>query len=317
MIEFKSLEKTPTHSQDKSHYFCDYIELIVLCDGEDGVSVSDIYDRFLEDERIQEIGSDNGAEANEKWISKIEDWFSEIEARIFAYGDHYPFELLDRRLKLKSVQTDENLVYLGLLLCSSLSYLDKTDIFTSAFEYLSFCATKNYLPKIAEVHIFGVSSKNNLRYTGSLEKKIRKFAVDINESVSSKPNVFRDRDNGDGGLDIVAWVPFESDINLDKKQLFVGQSASGLNWKDKQASVDRLKNYINLATAPLNVLYVPFDFRDSERQFSENYLITSDLIFDRYRLIKLLTPDVVFDGELGIKFKSHIESAIEFEEDLV
>lgn len=317
MIEFKLLERTPTHAQDKSHHFCDYIELIVLCDSDDGISVSDVYDRFLEDDRIQEIGSDDGAECNEKWIYRIESWFSEVKSRTIAYGDHYPFEFLDKRIKLKENLNENHLVYLGLLLCSSLTYLEKTDIFTSAFEYISFCATKNYLPRIAEVHIFGVSSKNNHRYTGSLENKIKKFAKDINETVSTKPNVFRDRDNGDGGLDIVAWLPFDSDTNLDKKQLLVGQSASGLNWKDKQGSVDRLKNYLHLTTTPLNVLYVPFDFRDSGRQFSENFLITSDLVFDRHRLIKLLNPEMVFSGELGNKFKLCIQAAIDFEESIV
>ena len=58
MIKFKILEKTPSCAMDKTHHYCDYIELITLCNGVDGLSSSDIYVRFLEDEQIKEIGSE-------------------------------------------------------------------------------------------------------------------------------------------------------------------------------------------------------------------------------------------------------------------
>jgi hypothetical protein len=120
MIEFKILEKTPSCARGKTHHYCDYIELITLCDGDDGLSNSDIYDRFLEDERIQETGSEDGAESNDAWVAEINAWFSELTVRTSAYGENYPFEFRESRFLLKDKLNDYHYIYLGLLLCSSL-----------------------------------------------------------------------------------------------------------------------------------------------------------------------------------------------------
>ena len=316
MIEFKILEKTPTCAKDKTHYYCDYMELIALSAGTDGISSSDIYDRYQEDQRINEIGSRMGAETNEAWMSDIENWFLEITSRIEAYGDKYPFSYSKGRLIVSQNLSEGQLMYIGLLLCSSLRYIENSSAFSSAFEYASLCAMKRYLPAYAEVHIFGVSS-HAPRYTGSLRDKIELLSADISFPVSSRPNVFRELDNGDGGIDIIAWLPFQQDINLDKKLLFVGQSAATMDWGRKQSSIDRLKTYLDIETSLLNVLYVPFDMRDVDRNIREWTLVTTDILFDRHRLLELLDPNELFSGTIGENFKVLIESAVSYEEDIV
>lgn len=317
MIEFKILEKTPSCARDKTHHYCDYIELITLCDGADGLSNSDIYDRFLEDEKIKEIGTEDGAESNEAWVAEINTWFSELAVRTSAYGEDYPFEFRRNRFLLKDNLNDYHYIYLGLLLCSSLRYIENSSVFSSAFEYASLCAMKEYLPELAEVHIFGVSSRNEGQYTGSLENKIRKLAEDTNHPVSSRPNTFRSGDNGDGGVDIIAWLPFDEDINLDKKLLFIGQSASTMEWANKQHSGERLHTYLDIETTSLNTLYVPYDMRDYERNIKEWTRVTTDILFDRHRMFKLLIPERLFSGELGVEFKQLIQSAVDFEESIL
>ena len=171
MIEFYNLEKTPSCARDKTHYYCDYVELLALISGVDGISSSDVYDRFLEDERLSDIGSSKGAEQSESWMSEIDSWFGEVASRSIAYGESYPFLLRDRRLTRKPKTSDKQKIYIGLLLCSSLRHISENKILSSAFEYASFCAMRNYLPTLSEVHIFGVSSGFNSRYSGSLESK--------------------------------------------------------------------------------------------------------------------------------------------------
>ncbi|WP_305832339.1 hypothetical protein [Photobacterium leiognathi] len=317
MIEFKILEKTPDCARDKTHHYCDYIELIALCSDEDGLSNSDIYDRFLDDGRISEIGSEDGAESNESWVAEIGNWFSELSARVIAYGDSYPFHFVEDRFALKQEIDDSHCVYLGLLLCSSLRYIENSSILSSAFEYASLCAMKSYLPNLAQVHIFGVSSRNQGLYVGSLESKIRLLSEHTNYPVSSRPNVFRNGDNGDGGIDIVAWLPFLEDSNLDKKLLFIGQSAATMDWARKQHSVERLHSYLDIETKTLNTLYVPFDMRDYDRNIREWTLVTTDILFDRQRMIKLLKPNELFSGELGGDFKEIIEAAVTYEEEMI
>ncbi|BCV56418.1 hypothetical protein TUM17384_03630 [Shewanella algae] len=316
MIEFKSLEKTPVFARDKTHYYCDYIELIALCSDSDGLSNSDIYDRYLEDDRIKEIGSEDGAQSNERWVSDIENWFSELQARVVAYGEYYPFFFEGSRFAFKSELTDCHRMYLGFLLCSSLKYIQGSSLFSSAFELASLYAMKAYLPNIAAVHTFGVSSRNIGRYTGSLEDKIRLLSQDTKYPISSRPNVFRNGDNGDAGIDIVSWLPFSDDVNLDKKLLLVGQSASTVEWAQKQHSVDRIKSYLDIETKVLNVLFVPFDMRDYERNINEWTLVTTDILFDRLRMLKLIEPDELFSSGLGDEFKQAISSAIDFVESI-
>ncbi len=316
MIEFKILDSPPSCARDKTHYYCDYIELIALCEGGNGISNSDIYDRFYEDGRIHCIGTEDGAESNESWVGEIDSWLEVLRCREVSYGDKYPFSFEDGRFMICQTLTEYQLVYLGLLLCSSLKYIENSSTFSSAFELASLYAMKEYLPQIAEVHTFGVSSGAD-KYSGSLRDRMEQLSADLNYPISSRPNVFRERDNGDGGIDIIAWLPFDSDSNLDKKLLFVGQSASTMDWAQKQASVNRLKSYLDVENTPINVLYVPYDMRDIERNIQEWTLVTTDILFDRHRLLQLLNPDVMFSGELGIQFKRLIESAVEFEEYII
>lgn len=317
MIEFYNLEKTPSCARDKTHYYCDYVELLALISGVDGISSSDVYDRFLEDERLSDIGSSKGAEQSESWMSEIDSWFGEVASRSIAYGESYPFLLRDRRLTRKPKTSDKQKIYIGLLLCSSLRHISENKILSSAFEYASFCAMRNYLPTLSEVHIFGVSSGFNSRYSGSLESKIRKLSEDTGYRVSSRPDLFRRVDNGDGGADIVAWIPFESDVSREKKLFFIGQSASTMGWPDKQLSGTRLKSYLDIENTVMNVLYVPYDMRNYDRNLQEWGQITTDILFDRHRMINLLTPGELFSNDTGVAFKDAIDFAVDFEEDIV
>ncbi|WP_392562727.1 hypothetical protein RHO12_04380 [Orbus sturtevantii] len=319
MIEFKSLSKTPDATLTNSHYYCDYIELLALVNIDDGIRIDDVYDRFLEDERIRGIGSESGGEENGIWISRVQHWFDELYSRTIHYGEHYPFISENNRIRLREQLDNIHYLYIFLLLCSSLNYITNYHTLTTIFEKCSYFAMKKYLPDVAEVHQFGVSTEKNERYKGKLIEKYKLLAQDLKLVLSDKPNLFRDMDNGDGGVDIVAWVPFKDDPNLDKKQIFMGQSACGKNWNNKQASVDRIKNYlIDLPSNAQNILFVPYDFRDSNRCFCQHGEITASIIFDRHRIIKLVNYSYIADDEImGEQFEKIIHATLNFKEDII
>ena len=317
MIDFVNLESTPDIARDLTHHYCDYVELLALVDSDNGVSRSDVYDRFLEDSRISGVGSEEGGKSYDQWTSEIDDWFTELSSRALAYSDTYPFEFHAGLFTLKDNLTDRQYLYLGLLLCSLLRYVQSRSSLSSAFECLCLYATKSYLPHIAEVHLFGVSSGNSSRYEGNLETRIRLLAEDMNFPVSNRPNLFRNRDNGDGGVDVVAWLPFNNDSNLDKKLVLIGQSASTLEWATKQHSVERLRSFLNIENNFLNTLYVPYDMRDASRNLSNWSLITVDILFDRHRILQLVQPDEFFSSSLGRSMYELIDAAVFFEEDIV
>lgn len=318
MIEFKLLDKTPDETLCNSHYYCDYIELLALVDCDDGLSIDDIYDRFFENNKISDIGTENGSTINEEWLGRISGWFEEINCRVSNYGDNYPFLYDGNRIKKIDNIGENHYIYILLLLCSLLRYINGYHFLTTLFEQISYAALKKYLPTTAEVHIFGVSSERNSRYSGSIEYKYNLLAQDLGLTRSNRPNVFRDGDNGDGGVDIVAWIPFRNDSNLDRKQIFLGQSASGKNWANKQASVDRVKNYImDLPSNAQNILFVPYDFRDCNRYFCQSDEITASIIFDRHRIINLININDIYHSTWIEPIQEIIDYTLSFEEDII
>lgn len=317
MLDTSKIHIIPNEPIYLSHHYCDYIEILALLSDEDGLSTDDIYDRFYESGEIQEVGTEGSAELNDKWISRINDLYSEILTRVQTYADSYPFQLDGNRIKKKDAADSNMLFYIVLLLCSSLRYISNRSVFTSSFEYISYLVMQAYLPQSAEVHIFGVSSGQQTRYSGSLEDKITNLANDLGENIKQRTNIFRQGDNGDGGADIVAWLPYHRDCNRSRKLLLLGQSASGNNWQAKQASVGRLENFIDFTCSPLNVLFVPFDFRDVNREFASNSNITAGIVFDRFRIIELVNADAFFTGISHNTLRSAIIELFHSSDDIV
>lgn len=318
MIDFKNLSKTPNETLCNSHYYCDYLELLALIDCDDGISIHDVYDRFLEDNKISEVGTENGGAENEEWMSRISNWFEEIKCRAYYYDSFYPFTYENNRIKKLNEINEEHYLYIYLLLASLLRHIEKYHSITTIFERISYLVLDKYLPKIAEIHVFGVSSDKNGKYQGSLEDKYEVLASDLGLTKSKKKHIFKAMDNGDGGVDIVAWIPFNGDPNLERKQIFLGQSACGKNWSNKQASVDRVKNYIiDLPSNAQNVLFVPYDFRDSSRLFCQDDEITASLVFDRHRILGLINYQDIVNKSWDKDIDDLIERVKLYQEDII
>jgi len=328
MLEVRNIATPPDRTYSKSHYYSDYIELVALLSSDDLVAEQDIYDRFYDSGVINEdnntigtddwVGSEYTSEYVQRWNDRILQWFALLESRARSYGENYPFIVTPNSIQLKEQLSEQNKIYLGLLLASSSRYYNKQPLLTTIFEEISNIAMSGYLGGSSSVHCFGVSSLQNNRYTGSLQDKMTQLANDIDCELTTRQHLFREGDNGDGGVDIVAWLPFPNDICLSRTQMFLGQSATGKNWSTKQGSVARIRNYINIPDTSLNTLFVPYDMRDIERRYDEEGEITASIVFDRYRIISLIDDEsLVWQSERGPEFLQVIEQAISFEEDIV
>ncbi|MCV6590968.1 MAG: hypothetical protein OIF57_18395 [Marinobacterium sp.] len=327
MFEFGNLDSTPSESKYKSHYYCDYVELVSLCEPDDIVSVSDIYDRFYEDGKVShgvsslgDSNSDDGdaCEPDERWVIRITEWFDILAVRMSVYGESYPFEVSGTSIRLKDNLSSQARLYLALLISSSLKYVDSNrNLFTSAFEEISSLTLRSYLPPSGRAYVFGKSSASDSRYEGSLKEKMSALAKDLGVKVVANDEDFQYYDTGDGGVDIVAWVPFDQDVNKDCIQLLFAQCAAGKNWDSKQNSVVKLKNYLNLPDGAQNVLFVPYDLRGANRQYTERTEITASVVFDRYRILSLLDANTLWAKSTGEQLDSAVQSAIEYELDIV
>jgi len=313
---FKKLSSVPEKSYFNEHYFCDYVELIALVSNEDIVSSSDIYDRFYDDGKINVNSSELNSEEVDKWESRIISWYELLKYRENYYGISYPFIINRKTIKLKHDLNSNQLIYLFLLLNSNLKYIEDKNILTSDFEEVSLQAFKEYLPTIAKIYRFGKSMINNDRYTGSISDKIDLFASDLKYNTKYEPHFFAENNNGDGGLDIVSWIPFKDDLNTNNMSIYFGQCATGKDWVKKQDDTKKFENYINFKSNISHVLFIPYDGRNIDSKFNEESTLSLNLLFDRLRIINLLLDNDTVVEEL-ISFSSILKKAISYEEDIV
>ena len=133
----QGIDKTPNPSYVNTHYFCDYIELLALLNNTDIISDSDVYDRFLEDGKITEVGSGEGAETNDTWESRINEWFTLLEIRQHEFGSLYPFLVNGNIIKLHDTIDSKKNTYIFLLLSSTRKYIKDSNLLTTDFERIS------------------------------------------------------------------------------------------------------------------------------------------------------------------------------------
>lgn len=320
----QNINHTPTESYCKEHYFCDYIEILALINNQDIISISDVFDRFRESKDIDiDIDEDIDVQATntssvenipDKWDTRINEWFTNIATRNTVFNDFYPFVVKSNNIQLKESLTNHHKTYIFLLLSSNQKYISSIgNCLPNDFEEVSLIALKNYLPKSAKSYIFGKSSG---RYVGTLEKKIRKLAED-DLRYKVKATNFQDNDTGDGGLDLVAWLPFLKDTNQNNIQIFLAQCATGKNWQPKQWETIKITNYyIDFKTQVNYVFFMPYDCRDVERNFSEESDVFDGLFFDRIRILYLLENEI--DSVMNFaSFNSIVNNAISYEEAIV
>ena len=312
----QGVDKVPTSSYVNSHYFCDYIELLALLNNTDIVSLSDVYDRFLEDGKITEIGTEESAEINDTWESRIGEWFELLEKRVFEFGDLYPFLISGHTIRLKETIDSPKNAYIFLLLSSNRKYIKDGNLLATDFEILSYEVLKNYLPHFAKIFQFGKSNVSHDRYTGHITEKINTLATDLKCTTTYKSHFFSPTNTGDGGLDIVAWVPFENDVNQCNIQVYLGQCATGVNWVNKQDDTHKFPNkYISFDGHINYIMFIPFDGRDTNRDFIEEEKMGDYLFFDRYRLLKILDDYSLVESLPS--FDEVVQKVIDFEEDIV
>ncbi len=314
----QDINHTPTGSYYKEHYFCDYIEILALINNQDIVSISDVFNRFRKSEdidiHVQATNTPPDEDISDEWNTRINEWFTNIATRNTVFNDFYPFVVKSNNIRLKQSLTNHHKVYIFLLLSSNQKYISHIgNYLPNDFEEVSLIALKNYLPKSAKSYIFGKLSD---RYVGTLKKKIRKLAED-DLRYRVKATNFQGNDTGDGGLDLVAWLPFLKDTNQNNMQIFLAQCATGKNWQSKQHETIKITNhYIDFKTQVNYVFFMPYDCRDVERNFSEESNIFNGLFFDRIRILYLLENEI--DNIMNFaSFNSIVNNAISYEEAIV
>lgn len=307
MAIFGGLDRLPGSSQ--LHVWADWFEILVYTSAVEEFSITEFTETVerREDYLAIETSDDmdpktfkrdplesfSGAELRDAVAQRGEDILEYMSARKDSLGVFYPFEIDDDAKVVQVASLDRaKLMYVFILACSALRYVPEKSIrykLTSAFELLSLKAMENFVPSKAEMHVFGKNALSHGPFSsGLLVDKISALAECLGERVVFDPAKFEVGDTGDNGLDLVAWS--EMGDSLGGRLVFFGQCACTSEWVSKQhsSSADAWSSVISFTAKPVNLCFIPHDFRRTDRSWYADHHIHSSVLIDRQRLLAAL-----------------------------
>lgn len=305
------------------HRWADWAELLALASAGGSLSVPELRETFerrrdfiasesqddqdpseTEEEPLIKDAELTPSEFRDALSKRAGDILNYLIDRSDRYGLSYPFEI-DRNQRVITLRdmTDSRRLYLLILICAALRYVTPSMriILTGKFELLCVEALRRTLPSQSEVHLFGKSPLVTTgRYAGLLIEKIKLLANDLGEDCSIRESDFEPGDNGDNGLDIVAWIPFSD--NLPGRLAIFGQAACTPEWISKQhsSSAAAWRSTIRFTADPQNVVFIPYDYRRPEGGWYTRRHIHGSIVFDRHRLMTALTNGSDTVGNLDL-----------------
>ncbi|WP_461174167.1 hypothetical protein M1D93_05565 [Arthrobacter sp. Z1-9] len=249
-------------------------------------------------DRSEDVDGDSDAALSDAQQARAADVFQYLEERERVFGTSYPFYLDERRRLRLAEESHSRSIYLFLLHCSVLRYvpslLTRTQL-TARFEALSMQVLKEVMPLSAQVHLFGKNAElSDDRYAGKLSHKLDLLVKDLGEEARFDKDDFGPKDFGDNGLDLVAWVPMGDALN--GRPVVFGQCACTPQWVVKQHSSSgaAFNMVMSQIVEPINMCFIPFDFRRADGTWYKRPSIQRSVPVDRRRLMTLL--GVLTDG---------------------
>ena len=255
------------------HSWADYVELLCLFNLDREMTKDVLVDRFMEgrdtgsnleeeaddDEAPDEELREEGTPSDDQLREKAEELFRHLKYREGAFGRKYPFavDMTHRRLTLRGTAGARRL-YIFLLLAANLRYFKSlTYRLTTDFEAISKVALERILPASAKVYFFHGAGDSG-RYKGKLFEKLQCLAGDIFEKMSVEADDFDEHDVGDGGLDLVGWVP--TGDNSPGILICFAQCACTDKWVKKQREPMAIDQVMSLKATPAKSRLSPSAF---------------------------------------------------------
>lgn len=287
------------------HTWSDYIELLALvnldrvcghefvldrlCDSpEDESLTEDDEDKNSEDQEPDRTFSQKQSRMRERESIRLSDAFTLCQWRNAVYGEEYPYEVdLDsREIRLKVELSEAHYSYLFLLLCGNQPFVKKSNkLLTDGFEKFCTFVFSRVVPQGSEVHVFGKAAVT--RYKGTKLEKLKALCSDLRGRLIADGQAFRKGDNGDGGIDIVAWHGLnDSAMNIP---VSLAQCAcSRADWVKKQAEIlpDFFANHLSTNPPWVPYMFIPICFRSTSGAWAYSGEVRNVVLMDRLRIIK-------------------------------
>ncbi len=227
---------------------------------------------------------------------KMEDLLKHFEMRSVLLGENYPFEVkLGDETICRKESCSSHELYQYLLYSANLPFVSQSDssALSKGFERLAYRAVKKMMPPSAQIALFGTAATGSYKcYTGSKYEKLGCFADELDTKLNSEitSSTYPPTDNGDGGLDVVAWIPF-NDRSANQPLLLAqaGCTCDESTMLSKQHEVDQNKWRQKIdGIWPINMMITPLCYRGAGGKWVKPTEIVS-IFIDRIRLMILLS----------------------------
>jgi len=277
----KNLEAPPRTAD--LFLWCDFFELRALVHPDRCFSRGDLVN--LEN-RSRDHGSSFDAEL--KWKNIID--FAGV--RKLEFKENYPFLISEDKntLILENDGTAAHGLYLGLLLSASMRHLPNKwrGEIARVFEKTCFSVFKSLMPMGSEVRATWAGGGKEAPYKGSLYEKMNQVAEDIRCTANFKCSDYKPNNNGDGGIDLIAWHGM-ADEREGIPISFAQCGCSREDWTFKQAEASW---YMHQRKLPVmhpwaNYYFLPLDLREVDGEWAYKSKIGPAIIVDRLRIMRL------------------------------
>jgi hypothetical protein len=258
---------------------------------DDPTDPENVWDEVAE---IEENGSSSDAERRDALFRVVSDAFDRLYWRQSAFGDAWPFELRKNRILVARTETPARRNYTFFLLCSSLRYVSKSDAATLTTSFERVCSVAFARAYVGwEVHLFGTSAPTGSRYSGQLFPRLELLAKDLRCRLKVDENEFEVPDNGDNGLDVVAWLPLAA-AGKGLPVAFAQCASGATDWVKKQweASEDHWSATLDLEMPISNWTMIPFCYHSLGNVWENKRKVNKGILADRLRLMGLLENDL-------------------------
>lgn len=260
--------------------------------------------------RNRDLGG--GFKLEERWREIAN--FSNMRKKEFEL--FYPFSLTDDAdtIIFSFNETPAQQIYLGLLIASCMRNIRnarKAEV-ARVFEETCFQLFSKLMPLGSEVRATWANGGVEAPYIGTLYEKMIAIAKDLRCKPNFQYRDFKEKDSGDGGIDLIAWHPM-ADNREGIPIAFAQCGCSKDDWRFKQLEASYSKHRRKLPVmSPWSTYYfLPLDLRESDGDWAYKDDIGSEaIIVDRLRLVRLVEQYGLYKD---LPAMPYIQEALEFE----
>ena len=244
----------------------------------------------------------NDPETEQKIKNAILTIVQYIKKRKSLIPEHYPFAVNPHN-QLSAIQSDSltsnHKLYIILLLSSLIRVIQRKEGFTyritHRFEELCRAPFSQLVPSGANLVFFGAGgyisdAESGAVINGSFYSKIVQLSklLKVPTTKLFTPENAGVNNNGDGGLDWLAYFPFDDDLSTTPTVF--AQCACGNDWEEKMfdTHMDKWRNYITWLNDYSKIHFIPKSFRDENNAWLNEISIFNCTLVDRFRLIGLI-----------------------------